>query len=119
MTTVVWQNQSNKITYKNFHTSDFLEHEEADKIGDKQGYGRTVIIRSLSSSFKNRVQQAIRDIFNGIRSGYPICCVVNFSIDALLARPSAQLRWNDITDYVPCVLHARAYGKKRIPQDLY
>jgi hypothetical protein len=117
-TTVIWQTERGKITYKHFHTSDFLDYEDTDRIGIKRGYGKTVIIRT-PSAFKYRILTFARDFFNGIHEKIPVCCVLNFCIDTVLDRPSAQLRWSDNTDHVECFLHARTHTKKAIPLDLY
>jgi hypothetical protein len=115
-TLVVWQKET-KITYKRFSTV-LLNYEHTDQIGKENGYGETVLI-GFSMPFKNRTLKAIRDFFVGIRYGYPVCCIAEFAIDTMLDRPSAQLRWNDTTDHVPCVLHNRMHTKKAIPLDLY
>jgi hypothetical protein len=114
-TIVVWQ-KGRTITYKRYST--FLNHEDADQIGEEKGYGETVVIRD-QSSFQCRLLTLVNDFVSGIRCKYPVCCVLNFCIDSLLGRPSAQLRWSDGTDYVECFLHARRHGKKSIPPDLY
>ena len=114
-TLVVWQKET-KITYKRFST--ILSYEQADRIGKEKGYGETVLI-GFSLPFKNRILKAALDFFAGIRYNYPACCVLNFCIDTVLDRPSAQLRWNDRTDHVECFLHARTHTKKVIPLNLY
>ncbi len=105
--TVVWQHK-----YKHF--SDLITYDQADMMG----YGKTILI-GFSLPFKKRILKAVNDLIAGIRYHYPICCVLNFCLDTLLDRPSAQLRYSDRTDYVECFLHIRKYGRKAIPSDLY
>jgi hypothetical protein len=114
-TTVVWQKET-KITYKRY--SDILSYESADRIGKEKGYGEIVVILD-QSSFQCRPLTLASEFVSGIRYKYPVCCVLNFCIDSLLGRPSAQLRWNDTTDHVECFLHARTHTKKAIPLNLY
>jgi hypothetical protein len=112
--TIVWQ-QNTKITYK--HYSDFLDYENADRIGKEKGYGKTILI-GFSLPFRKRILKAINDFIAGIHYGYPLCCVLNFCIDTLLNRPCAQLRYSD-KEYVECFMHIRKHGKNPIPEDLY
>ena len=115
--TVVWQ-KANRITYKRFPAFP-LTYEEADKFGEERGYGRTVVI-GYELPLPKRMVKAVTDFFEGIRSNYPICCVINFCIDRILARPSVQLRWSSRTEYVECTWHLRRNGgKEEIPEDLY
>jgi len=114
-TTVVWQN-GDKITYK--HYSTLLNYEDTDRIGKERGYGETVVI-GFSLPFSNRILKAMQDFYAGIKYHYPVCCILNFCIDGVLDRPSAQLRWSDETEYVECFLHIRKRCKKPIPLDLY
>jgi len=114
-TLIIWQKET-KITYKRFST--ILSYEQADRIGKEKGYGETVLI-GFSLPFKNRILKAALDFFAGTRYNYSACCILNFCIDTVLDRPSAQLRWNNTTDHVECFLHARMQTKKIIPLDLY
>lgn len=116
MITVVWQ-KDGKITYKWF--SILLTYEETDNIGKQKGYGRTLVI-GFPYPFIKRIQRVITDFKAGIDSKYPICCVLNYCIDTLLNRPSAQLRWSNRTEYVECELHVRLNGGRQvIPSDLW
>jgi hypothetical protein len=115
-TTVVWQ-KGLKITYKKY-PNFLLSYEETDQIGKEKGYGETIVMLD-PAPFKGQLLTVVSDFVNGVRSKFPVCCVLNFCIDHLLGRPSAQLRWNDTTDYVECFLHARRHTKKAIPLDLY
>jgi len=115
-TTVVWQ-KGTKRTYKKYR--DFpLSYEYADQIGNEKGYGETVIMLD-QAPFNVQLLTIVSDFISGIRFKFPVCCVLNFCVDSLLGRPSAQLRWNDTTDHVPCAVHLRRYGKKTMPLDLY
>jgi hypothetical protein len=114
-TLIVWQKET-KITYKRFST--VLSYEHADRMGKEKGYGKTVVIRD-QSSFQCRLLSIVSDFVSGIRYKHPVCCVLNFCIDSLPGRPSAQLRWNDKTDHVECFLHVRTHNKMAIPLDLY
>jgi hypothetical protein len=114
-TTVVWQ-KGTEITYKRL--SNILSYEQADQIGKEKGYGKTVVIRQ-DAPFQRQLLTFVSNFVNGIHFKFPICCALAFCVDSLLGRPSAQLRWNDTTDYVPCAVHLRRYGKKLIPPDLY
>jgi hypothetical protein len=114
-TTIVWQNKT-KITYK--HYSRNINYEEADEIGNQNGYGKTIVI-DYSWTFKKRLLTSIRDLKNGIQSHYPICCVLNYCIDKILNRPAALLRFQDSFEYVVCFIHHRKYGKKPIPEGFF
>jgi hypothetical protein len=114
-TLVVWQKET-KITYKRYST--ILSYEHANQIGKEKGYGETVVIHD-PSSFQCRLLTVVSDFVSGVRYKYPVCCVLNFCIDSLLGRPSAQLRWSDGTDYVECFYHVRTHTKKAIPLNLY
>lgn len=117
MVTVVWQ-KGNKITYKRFPTFP-LTYEEADRFGEDRGYGKTVVIVYELPLLK-RIVKTVEGFLDGIRSDYPICCVVNFCIDRMLGRPCTQLRWSSRTEYVECSWHVRRNGgKEKIPEDLY
>ena len=110
-TLIEWQKET-KVTYKRF--SDIIDYEDADRMG----YGKTVLI-GFSLPFHKRMLKAVNDLIAGIHYRYPICCTVNFCMDTLLDRPSAQLRYSEKTDYVECFAHIRRHGKSTIPLDLY
>jgi len=113
---VVWQ-KGTKITYKRY--TDILSYEDADRIGEEKGYGRTLIIHD-PAPFHGRLLTVVSDFVSGVRYyKYPVCCVLNFCIDSLLGRPSSQLRWSDTTDHVECFVHIRTHTRKAIPLDLY
>jgi hypothetical protein len=114
-TIIVWQKET-KITYKRFST--ILSYEHADRIGKEKDYGETILV-GFSAPFKNRIGKAARDMLAGFRYKFPACCIIHFCIDAVLDRPSAQLRWNDKTEFVECCFHVRKRGKQIIPLDLY
>jgi hypothetical protein len=115
-TTVVWQ-KGRKITYKKYPYI-FLTYEYADQIGKEKGYGETVVIR-FRTSFQRQLLTFVNDLVSGIRYKFPVCCVLNFCIDNLLGRPSAQLRWGDNTVHIECFVHAKTHTKKAIPLNLY
>ena len=108
---IVWQKDL-KVTYKHF--SDFLDYQQTDKMG----YGKTVVI-GFSLPLQKRIVKALNDFIAGIHYKYPICCVLNFCIDTILDRPSAQLRYSKRTEYVECWMHIKKNGKQAIPIDLY
>jgi len=108
---VVWQKDS-KVAYKHF--SHFLDYKQTDEMG----YGKTVVI-SFSISLQKRIVKALNDFIAGIHYKYPICCTLNFCIDTILDRPSAQLRYSKRTEYVECWMHIKKNGKQEIPIDLY
>jgi hypothetical protein len=112
--TVVWQHKT-KITYK--HYTDQMEYEDADEIGKHYGYGKTIVIMP-SSSLKNRLLKSIKDLKNGRKSHYPICCVLNYCIDKILNRPSIPLRYTEL-EYAVCTIHHRKHGKKTIPEGTF
>ena len=114
-TTVVWQ-KGKKRTYKKY--SAVLTYEDTDQIGKEKGYGQTLVMLD-QAPFNVQLLTVVSDFVSGIRFKFPVCCVLNFCIDSLLGRPSAQLRWNNTTDHVECFLHARMQTKKAIPLDLY
>lgn len=115
MIRVVWQ-KGNKITYKHFPS--FLTYKEADELGKQRGYGKTLII-GFQIPFLKRILKAGTDLVAGLRYHYPICCVINYCIDTILDRPSAQLRWSSRANYVECAWHIRKSRKEQIPNDLY
>ena len=115
-TTVVWQ-KGTKITYKRF-SNILLSYEHADQIGKEEGYGETIIMRD-QAPFKVQLLTVVSDFVSGVRYKFPVCCVLNFCIDNLLGRPSAQLRWTDKTDHIPCFVHSKKHTKKAIPLNLY
>ena len=116
MITVVWQ-KDKKIIYKHFPT--FLTYKQADGLGKERDYGKTLVI-GFQISLLERLLKAINDLVAGLRYHYPICCIINYCVDRILDRPSAQLRWSSRTDYVECAWHVRRNGgKEEIPEDLY
>lgn len=65
---------------------------------------------------KHRIKGAIEDIVTGLKSRYPICCIINFVFDDLLDLPSPVLRYSDRTEHVECWLCLkRNGGKQRYP----
>lgn len=59
----------------------------------------------------NRISGAIRAFTSGLKYGYPICCVANYSLDSFLGVPSGLSRGEtyvaSIGTYVPCHFHKR------------
>ncbi len=59
----------------------------------------------------SRIASAIHSISAGLRFGYPLCCVFNYSLDMLLDIPSGlsrgEVRDAKIGAYVPCHFHKR------------
>ena len=65
----------------------------------------------------NKIREFIKDIINGIRCGYPICCVLEYSIDRLRGieeqayRKGLIIKDGKIQDFVPCFIHRRLYKR--------
>ena len=65
----------------------------------------------------NKIREFIEDIINGIRCGYPICCVLEYSIDRLRGieeqayRKGFIIKDGKIQDFVPCFIHRRLYKR--------
>jgi hypothetical protein len=64
-----------------------------------------------SSGIVNRIARAIHSARDGLKFGYPLCCVLNYSLDLLLGIPSGLSR-GEIADFragphVPCHFHKR------------
>jgi hypothetical protein len=111
----VWYTDT-KTTYKRFKHPITLD--EAIEIGKQKGYGEQVII-CPSILPKTQITKSIKDLINGIKYGYPLCCIIQFSLDTLRNLPiQATLRYTDTVDYVPCNLHIRNC-KKPIPEDTF
>jgi hypothetical protein len=59
----------------------------------------------------DRLSKSKGDFIVGLRYGYPLCCVLNFTIDSLLGIPSGLSRGEshhaEIGPYVPCHFHKR------------
>jgi hypothetical protein len=57
------------------------------------------------------VARAIESVIHGLKFGYPICCVFNYSLDSLLGIPSGVSRGEKMTpareEYVPCHFHKK------------
>ena len=51
----------------------------------------------------NKIREFIKDIINGNRCRYPICCVLEYSIDRL--RGIEEQAYRKIQDFVPCFIH--------------
>jgi hypothetical protein len=106
------------VKYKRFnHPIDF---DETKTIGIRKGYGTQLVI-CPSLTPKYRIKKAIKDIINGIKEGYPICCVINFSIDTLRNLPiQGIIRYTNVTNfqYVPCKIHYRKYDTP-IPKNTF
>ena len=62
-----------------------------------------------NSGILGNVARAIIDIVRGLRLGYPVCCVFNYSLDSLLGIPSGLSRGEVVRPttgaYVPCHFH--------------
>lgn len=73
---------------------------------DRSMYPAETHTRILSS-----VSRAIASVVSGLRCGYPVCCVFNYSLDSLLGIPSGLSRGEVVTSktgaYVPCYFHKR------------
>jgi hypothetical protein len=95
-----------------------MDFEDADKIGKQNNYGKTLFI-SYPQPLKKRLLKSIKDLKNGIKYHYPICCILNFCTDTILNRPSHPLRYTESTNYVVCTIHHKKYGKKPIPEGYY
>jgi len=65
----------------------------------------------------NKIREFIKDIINGIRCGYPICCVLEYSIDRLRGieeqayRKDLIIKDGKIRDFIPCFIHRRLYKR--------
>ncbi len=59
----------------------------------------------------DRLIKSKRDVKLGLDYGYPLCCVLNFTIDSLLGVPSGLSRGEaydeKLGSYVPCEFHKR------------
>jgi hypothetical protein len=59
----------------------------------------------------DRLSKSKRDFMLGLSYGYPLCCVLNFTIDSLLGVPSGLSRGESYSrklgSYVPCEFHKR------------
>lgn len=59
----------------------------------------------------SRFFRAGRAFVSGLKYGYPICCVANYSLDSFLGIPSGLSRGEDrapsLGTYVPCHFHKR------------
>jgi hypothetical protein len=57
------------------------------------------------------VTRAIESVVHGLKFGYPVCCVFNYSLDSLLGIPSGLSRGETVTptrtEYVPCHFHKK------------
>lgn len=64
-----------------------------------------------SGGILGHLSRAIGSIVLGLKMGYPVCCVLNYSLDALLGIPSGlsrgELRSPALGVYVPCHFHSR------------
>jgi hypothetical protein len=53
-----------------------------------------------------RIQLAFDDFKNGIKFGYPLCCIIHFCLDVFLNRaPWAERKTKRDVACVPCYLH--------------
>jgi hypothetical protein len=57
------------------------------------------------------VARAAASVVRGLKCGYPLCCVLNYSLDSLLGIPSGLSRGEVAMPktgaYVPCYFHRR------------
>jgi len=57
------------------------------------------------------VARASANVVRGLKCGYPLCCVLNYSLDSLLGIPSGLSRGELVKPrtgtYVPCYFHKR------------
>jgi hypothetical protein len=64
-----------------------------------------------SGGILGHLSRAIGSIFLGLKMGYPVCCVLNYSWDTLLGIPSGLSRGEIETPalgaYAPCHFHSR------------
>ena len=59
-------------------------------------------------------KQLFRDLKEGIMSGFPPCCVLQFCFDELMHRQEKRYyRHIYGLGYVPCTLHMKAYKQTR------
>jgi hypothetical protein len=56
-----------------------------------------------------RMKFFLRHFINGVKYGYPLCCIINFCIDSIVGLPSGISRGvrHRLGGYVPCRLHTR------------
>ena len=58
-----------------------------------------------------RLRKAKRDLIAGLRYRYPLCCTLNYALDAVLGLPAGLSRGEridpSIGTYVPCHFHKR------------
>ncbi|MGD0175610.1 MAG: hypothetical protein ABSC50_02155 [Candidatus Bathyarchaeia archaeon] len=59
----------------------------------------------------DKLSKSKSDFMFGLRYGYPLCCVLNFTIDSLIGIPSGVSRGESyntkVGPYVPCHFHKR------------
>ena len=59
----------------------------------------------------DKLSKSKRDLMLGLRYGYPLCCVLNFTLDSLRGIPSGLSRGESYNEklgsYVPCEFHKR------------
>ncbi len=64
-----------------------------------------------------RVGRAVRGLLQGLKFGYPFCCVLNYSFDTLLGLPSGLSRGETssttLGPYVPCHYHKKLNALSR------
>lgn len=69
------------------------------------------LVGARSRGFLGRLSRAIGSIVLGLKIGYPVCCVLNYSLDELLGIPSGlsrgELRTSELGAYAPCHFHRR------------
>lgn len=68
-----------------------------------------------------RAARAVKDLLRGIKLRYPICCVLNYSLDTILGVPAGLSRGEisspPVGTYVPCHLHKRIRSLSRTECD--
>ncbi len=64
---------------------------------------------------KHRLSESIRHFISSIKSGYPLCCVLEFCIDGFFGKTShafykdAIIKRGKVQDYVSCWIHRKIY----------
>jgi hypothetical protein len=69
------------------------------------------VFRGKALLILQRLSKARRDFVVGVRYGYPLCCVLNYTLDSVLGTPAALRRGETLNPrtgtYVPCHFHKR------------
>jgi len=70
----------------------------------------TCVCVAFISSLRKRIKFFLLNLRYGLKFGYPICCILHYCLDGLIAVPSALMRYSDRTQYVECAYHVKRNG---------